>query len=127
MAEARFLLDSNICIYILEASSPPLLEHLRVMEPGTLVASSIVYAEVMRGIPAGDRRRNRAAEGLFQRVPVLPFDGSSARRFRDLPFHRGSFDRLIAAHALALDLTVVTANIEDFEDVPGLRLEDWTR
>ena len=44
-----------------------------------------------------------------------------------LPFARHRFDRLIAAHALALDLTLVTANVRDFYDLPGLKVEDWTR
>jgi tRNA(fMet)-specific endonuclease VapC len=44
-----------------------------------------------------------------------------------LPFRRASYDRLIAAHALSLDLTLITNNEGDFADVPGLRVENWTR
>ncbi len=44
-----------------------------------------------------------------------------------LPFRRASFDRLIAAHALSYDLTVLTDNIAHFEDVPSLRVENWTK
>ena len=45
---------------------------------------------------------------------------------RQLPFKRGSYDRLIAAHALSLGLTVVTGNTKHFADVPGLKVENWT-
>ena len=126
MANPAFLLDSNICIYILEGFSEGLRTRVQQCAPGELAASSIVYAEVMRGIDQGHSTALRAAERLFKLVPVLPFDDAAALRYRDVPFRRGSFDRLIAAHALALDLTVVTANTDDFADVPGLRIENWT-
>jgi tRNA(fMet)-specific endonuclease VapC len=56
----------------------------------------------------------------------LPFDADAARRFPAARKARGKFDRLIAAHALALGATLVTHNVRDFRDVPGLRIEDWT-
>ena len=58
---------------------------------------------------------------------LLPFDEAAVRAYAALPFRRGSFDRLIAAHALALDLTLVTSNVRDFADIPGLLVENWTR
>ena len=64
---------------------------------------------------------------FFERLPVLPFDRAAAHVYARLPFSRHRFDRLIAAHALALDLTLVTANARDFRDMPDLRVEDWTR
>lgn len=64
---------------------------------------------------------------FFRTFPVLPFDEDAARAFALVPFRRAKFDRLIAAHALALKLTLVTANAADFRDVPGLDVEDWTR
>ncbi|MFZ1368469.1 MAG: VapC toxin family PIN domain ribonuclease, partial [Sphingorhabdus sp.] len=42
------------------------------------------------------------------------------------PFKRGNFDRLIAAHALSLGLTIISQNTRDFADVPGLKVENWT-
>jgi tRNA(fMet)-specific endonuclease VapC len=60
-------------------------------------------------------------------VPVLPFDAAAAEVYARLPFRRGSFDRLIAAHALALDLVLVTDNVADYADVPGLKVENWVR
>ena len=64
---------------------------------------------------------------FFAAVPVLPFDRAAGRAYADLPFKRHRFDRLIAAHALALSATFVTANPRDFRDIAELRVEDWTR
>ena len=57
---------------------------------------------------------------------MLPFEEVAAEAYQLVPFRRGRFDRLIAAHALALGLTVVTNNEEDFADIPGLAIENWT-
>ncbi|HYZ49124.1 MAG TPA: PIN domain-containing protein, partial [Sphingomonas sp.] len=60
-------------------------------------------------------------------VEVFPFDAAAARTYARLPFRGGSFDRLIAAHALALGLVLVTNNERDFVDVPNLLVENWTK
>lgn len=62
---------------------------------------------------------------FLRSFPVLPFDEAAARAYVRVPFRRGKLDRLIAAHALATDMTLITSNVRDFADVPGLKLEDW--
>lgn len=126
MTDPAFLLDTNVCIYILEGKIGALRRRVESQKPGGVVVSSISFAEVMRGINRADVEREHRAERLFALFPVLPFDVPAANAYRDVPFKRGSFDRLIAAHALALDLTLVTNNERDFADVPGLRVENWT-
>ena len=64
---------------------------------------------------------------MYEAHSVLPFDVDAADRYARMPLRRHRFDRLIAAHALVLDLTLITANRRDFGDVPDLRVEDWTR
>ena len=64
---------------------------------------------------------------FFSAIPVMPFDDVAARVYAMIPFKRGSFDRLVAAHALSLDLILVTNNERDFADISGLRIENWTR
>ena len=59
-------------------------------------------------------------------MPLLPFDEDAARSYARTPFRRARFDRLLAGHALALDVPIITANPKDFADVPGLKVEDWT-
>lgn len=125
MAEPRYLIDANLCINVLEGRSTAAANRLAACDIGQVVTSAIVYAEVMIG--AEQRGQVGEAIAFFAQIPVLPFDGTAARAYSRLPFRRGSYDRLIAAHALALGLTVVTSNRADFLDVPGLPVEDWAR
>jgi tRNA(fMet)-specific endonuclease VapC len=127
VTEPAFLLDSNICIYVLADAEGAPARRLGECEPGSVVTSAIAYAEVMRGRVLDDPEAGRGAEALFQVVPVLPFDRAAALHYRTIPFRRGTFDCLIAAHALALGLTLVTNNERDYDDVPDLRIENWTR
>lgn len=93
---------------------------------GSIGISAIVAAELTRGLSSGDEAGWSAVGAFFRTFPVLPFDEEAARAFALVPFRRAKFDRLIAAHALALKLTLITANASDFMDVPGLKVEDWT-
>lgn len=126
MSEPAFLLDSNICIYLLEGLSPLALRRIEGCRPGEVVTSAITYAEVIRGVDRGDAEAVAKVEALFRLVAILPFDDAAARAYVEVPFKRGTFDRLIAAHALALGLTLVTNNERDFADVPDLKVENWT-
>lgn len=125
VAEPRYLLDANICIFILDSVSSTAVERLERCDIGEAVTSSIAFAEVMLGavrLDGFDR-----AMRFFRTIPVLPFDQKAADTYARLPFKRQSFDRLIAAQALSLGLTVATSNSKDFSGVPGLKIEDWTR
>jgi tRNA(fMet)-specific endonuclease VapC len=89
-----------------------------------VVTSTICQAEIMMGAA----RHPAAGLGhFFNAVPALPFDEAAADAYAGLPFRRGSFDRLIAAHSLSRALILVTANPRDFVDLPGLCIEDWTQ
>ena len=124
MIEPAFLLDANICVYLLGGNAHDLRMRIEEREQGELATSSVAFAEVMIGAV----RRDAIDEALhfFQAIPVLPFDERAGRAYARLPFKRGSFDRLIAAHALALGLTLITNNTRDFADIPDLRVENWT-
>jgi tRNA(fMet)-specific endonuclease VapC len=127
MAEPLVLLDSNICIYLIEGLSEPVRRRVERFAPGEVITSAIVFAEVMRGVDIGNPVAVANAQALFDSIGVAPFGADAALEYRHLPFKRNSFDRLIAAHALSLGLPVATNNEGDFADVPGLRLENWTR
>lgn len=127
VTEPRILLDSNICIYLIEGLSDEARRRVESCEPGEIVTSAVAYAEVMRGVDVTSRRAIANADALFEVVPVLPFGAKAALEYRHLPFKRHSFDRLVAAHALALALTVATDNEADFTDIPDLKVENWTR
>ena len=119
MSEAA-LLDSNICIYLLRGEPLALRDRLLAQEVGSLFLSTISLAELAL------RDSLATLAPVLQLATVVPFDESAALVYGQLPFRRNSFDRLIAAHALALNLTLVTNNEAHFADVPGLHVENWT-
>lgn len=127
MTEPIFLLDSSICSYLLTGRFEIARNRLQQHSPGEVVTSVIVAAEVISGIDRLDNAAVEVARKFFRLIPVLPFDVNAAMAYADVPFRRGRLDRLVAAHALALNLTIVTANEADFADVPGLRVENWTQ
>ena len=124
--EARYLLDSNICIYVLRDAAGTAARRLASCEPGSAVASAITYAEIMRGLEHHGAEAIAAFDRFFERVPILPFDQRAASAYATIPFRRGRFDRLIGGHALATGLTLVTNNDGDFADIPGRTIENWT-
>ena len=125
MSEARFLLDANTCIHLLEGDAPLILERVQRYSPGEVVTSVIVMGEVLIG--AGRKEKIAEARRLFERIAPIPFDTAAAIVYAGLPCRRGSSDRLVAAHTLALGLTLVTNNEADFVDIPDLPIENWTR
>ncbi|WP_082515730.1 type II toxin-antitoxin system VapC family toxin [Sphingomonas sp. Leaf412] len=128
----NYLLDTNACLDFLLERSPPLIA--RVGDAyGRMAVSAVTAAELRVGNrastdPAGDAR---VIDAFLTGVEVLPFDEVAATIYgetvRRIGMRRGSFDRLIAAQALSLGLTLVTNNERDFAEIPGLVVENWTR
>lgn len=127
MTDPRFLLDSNICIYLLESKSTKLDHRVEQCAPGEVVTSAIAFAEVAQGIDWSNAEDARIAANFFTLIPVVPFDQAAALDYAALPFTRHRYDRLIAAHARALGVTLITANLKDYRDIAGLKIEDWTQ
>lgn len=127
-----YLLDTNACLDFLLARSSviaPRIERTR----SSLSISAVTAAELKVG-NRNSQNPEKDAENVnvfLAVVAVEPFDSAAAAVYGDLVraigIQRSSFDRLIAAHALALGLTLVTSNERPFADVPGLRVENWTR
>ncbi|QMW23494.1 type II toxin-antitoxin system VapC family toxin [Sandaracinobacteroides saxicola] len=126
MTDRLILLDSNICIYILQNASGPEVAQLSNRNKEDVAVSVISYAEVMLGLTRAPSDQLWAAEQLFMRAGVRNFTSEAAHIYATLPFRRNSFDRLIAAHALSLGAAIATNNPRDFADIPGLVTEDWT-
>ena len=129
----RYMLDTNICVYLMKAHPPEVLARLSQFDHGDAVMSIITYAELRVGLESLDatRARNEQALHLLTReIPVLPFDEAAAERYGVMRAavpdrRRDAFDRLIAAHAASLGLTLVTNNEADFRDYPGPAVENW--
>lgn len=123
----KFLLDSNIVIAAALGVSTVLRARMAACDEGDLVTSAVAYAEILFGSERGKPPPVDKLALFIEEVPVLDFDILAATAYASLPFKRGSFDNLIAAHALSRDLTIVTDNIAHFADLPGLKVENWMR
>lgn len=124
MTDPVYLLDANICIYLLRGVSDRLRSRVEQHEPNVVVTSAIAYSEVMIGVVRAGIEEE--ARRLFRTIPVLPYDQAAGAAYATLPFKRGRLDRLIAGHALVANLTLVTNNERDFADIPRLKIENWT-
>jgi len=123
----RFLLDTDCAVYGMLGKHENLRTRLGECEPGEVAISAISYAEIMLGGSYGKPPPADIVDNFVTVIPIVPFDEAAARAYAHLPFRRARFDRLIAAHALSIGATIVTNNEADFADVPGLRVENWTR
>jgi tRNA(fMet)-specific endonuclease VapC len=129
----RYLLDTNICIYVINARPPAVLQRFLDHEADGLGISVITASELLWGAHKSGSARNIAAlEKFMAPLTVLDYTLDAARRYGELRAHLdkqgtpiGPLDQQIAAHALALGVTLVTNNLREFERVPGLRLENW--
>jgi tRNA(fMet)-specific endonuclease VapC len=128
-----FLLDTNVCIEILRGRNPNLQERLQRAGQENLAICAIVRAELLCGARlARDPARELARLAVFDELQDYPFDSAAAEQYSLIRVHLqqqgrliGAYDLLIAAIALAYNLTLVTHNTSEFSRVPGLQLEDW--
>lgn len=127
-----YLLDTNICIDFVDGRSDTARDRIKDKWKAGLNISAITAGELLVGPrdsrdPEGDRER---VERFLTVIGVRDFDSTAANAYAHLikrvGMKRRSFDRLIAAHALALGLVLVTNNEKHFADVPGLMVENWT-
>ncbi|EMD83684.1 VapC toxin protein [Pacificimonas flava] len=93
---------------------------------GDLAISSIVLAELRVGMARGFGPSDEALMNFLFDIELLPFGEREAAAYGALPFARGSYDRLIAAHAVAAGAVLVTKNARHFGNIRGLSTEDWT-
>jgi len=122
----KYLLDSNAIIALVMNLDARLVARAGECDEGDLVTSAIAYAEVAHGSTRGKAPAFDQLQAFVEEVPVLDFDYKAAQAYAALPSRRGSYNRLIAAHALSQGIALVTANEADFADVPGLTVENWT-
>jgi tRNA(fMet)-specific endonuclease VapC len=128
-----FMLDTNICIYVMNRTHPKLLARFEAAA-GRMSMSSITFAELAYGAEKSARvGENLAAlHGFRQIVTVKDFDDVAGSHYGSIRAALagsgkliGPLDTLIAAHARSLTLTLVTNNRREFDRVPGLKIESW--
>jgi tRNA(fMet)-specific endonuclease VapC len=132
----RYLLDTDICIYIAKGRPAAVLSRLARLKQGDAGISVVTYLELLYGAwKSSSFEENVARIETFERlIPAQPLDRSVARHYAKLrtDLERsgspiGPYDMLIAAHALSLGLILVTNNVREFSRVHGLRVENWSR
>lgn len=127
------LLDTNICIYVINRRPPEVIARFRRHRAGEIGLCSVVAAELAYGVARSGSRRNREALELFlSPLEILPFDERAVWAYGDLRtglerrgLTIGPMDTMIAAHALSVGATLVTNNLREFSRVEGLALENW--
>ena len=131
-----YMLDTDICIYIIKRKPRSALNRLERLQPGQLAMSAITFAELMNGAKKSKQVEANVAKlnELGELIQILPFDQKAAIFYGDVrsTLERkgniiGSNDLLIAAHALSLDCILVSNNEKEFKRVDGLRIENWIR
>jgi len=133
--EPRYLLDTNICIYIRQKRPEEVLRRFRKLRPGEAVLSVITYGELLYGA-AKSEQRVRAIEQLHELVsflPALSLPEAAAEAYGTIRAELelkgemiGNNDLWIAAHALAAGLILVTNNEKEFRRVRRLKVQNWT-
>ena len=134
LMDVRFLLDTNICIYIRQRRPPGVLARFQRLRPGEAAISVITYGELAYGVEKS-RFREQATKQLMELAGLLPVMG--------LPLQAGQFygtiraalevkgeiignnDLWIVAHARAAGLTLVTNNEREFRRIQGLKIQNW--
>lgn len=129
----KFMLDTNICIYLMKHHPPEVAQRFGQCYVGEVVMSAITLSELEYGVVCSgeNQARNRAAlDALLEDIVAVPFDAAAAHaygavRLASQTRKKDALDKLIAAHAIALDATLVTNNEADFAMYPNLRIENW--
>ena len=130
----RYMLDTNICIYIIKNKPKKVIIELKRHKPSEICVSAITYAELTYGVEKSMAvEKNRLALALlFSNIEVLNFDIKAAIHYGKIRAYLekqgtpiGPLDMMIVAHAMSLGYTVVTNNIGEFERVPDIKLVNW--
>jgi tRNA(fMet)-specific endonuclease VapC len=132
--DARFLLDTNICIHIRRQRPPEVLARFQRLKPGEAVLSVITYGELIYGAEKS-RFREQAIGQLTELAGLVPvtalplrageFYGAIRAALETKGEMIGNNDLWIAAHAKAAALTLVTNNEREFRRIPGLKIQNW--
>jgi len=130
----RYLLDTNICIYIAKQKPQAALQKLERMEIGEVAMSTITYGELLFGAEKSQQslKIRKILEELITLIPPLDITQEVCQHYANIRLllerkgtRIGNNDLWIASHSLALETILVTNNMKEFSRVPNLKLENW--
>ena len=130
----RYMLDTNICIYVIKHKPEMVFQELQKHDPSEVCISSVTYAELVHGVEKSEAvEKNRLALSLLlANIEILDFDVEAANCYgkiradlekKGTPI--GPLDMMIAGHAQSLGYTVVTNNMKEFSRVSNLKIDNW--
>lgn len=132
----KYLLDTNICIYIMNKRPPEVIHRCRQCLPGEIGVSAVTLSELRYGVSRSARPKEndiRLEEFLYP-FEVLPYDAEAAGVYGGIRFQLektgrpiGALDLLIAAHAISRKLVLITNNEREFRRIRGLKVANWTQ
>lgn len=131
----KYLLDTDTCIYTIKRK-PTHLKRLFNAHTGQLAISSVTWGELVYGAEKSSKVEHNLNQinGFGARLEILQFGDHEASQFGQIKAELelkgnviGSYDMMIAGHARALGLIVVTNNIREFKRVNGIRVENWIK
>ena len=132
----KYLLDTNICIYIINEKPAKVLKKFEQYPVHEFGISSITHAELQYGVAKSTHKETNqnALDEFLLPLTILPFYGErlvacygEIRSLLEATGRTiGPLDMLIAAHAASLDLTIISNNIKEFSRIPNLKYENWT-
>ena len=127
-----FMLDTNICIHLMKNQPEQVAKRFAQCYTGDVVMSAITFAELEYGVAVceNSKREKLNLMALIEDILVAPFDASAATAYGPIrqaarDRKKDQLDKLIAAHAVALKVTLVTNNERDFVAYAGLKIENW--
>jgi tRNA(fMet)-specific endonuclease VapC len=132
----KFMLDTNTCIYIIKRKPPHVIRRFKRTEISQIGISSITLSELLYGVSKSSRpEQNQLALTQFiAPLEILPYGDEAAQYYGELRANLekqgtpiGSFDMLIAAHALSIPCTLVTNNEKEFIRIPNLKIVNWVK
>jgi tRNA(fMet)-specific endonuclease VapC len=132
----RYMLDTDICIYISKQKPSGVKARFDRLKPGQTVMSVITYGELYYGASKSSQKAKALAHlaGMVQDIPVEYLDSPASEAYGKIRAELeargrviGSNDLWIAAHAMALDVTLATNNDREYLRVTGLSVENWTK
>ncbi len=132
----NYLIDTNICIYIMNNRPPEIIEKLKNMDIGRIGISSITVSELFYGVYKSERRKQnlKRLEEFLIPFEIFSYDQDASKYYGEIRSQLekqadiiGPFDLLIAAHALSKSLILVTNNEKEFKRIKSLKVDNWIK
>ncbi len=131
----KYMLDTNICIYLIKKQPPKVLKHFKAHTIGDIGISSVTLAELRYGVSKSQyvEKNQQALDEFILPLEIADFNEKAAQEYGAIRAELeragkliGSMDMLIGAHAYALGTTLVTNNTKEFKQIKNPKIVNWS-